>query len=78
MEIPKEGEVWQHFKGEHMKYKIIAITNDTETQEKRVVYEQLYEGSDYPKGTLWDRPLKMFMSTKVVDGKEIQRFTKKE
>ncbi|MCY7989984.1 DUF1653 domain-containing protein [Bacillus spizizenii] len=41
----------------------------TETEEKLVTYED-------HDGVLWARPKKMFFGTVVVDGKEINRFTK--
>ena len=54
-ELPKENEIWLHFKNN--KYQIITIAEHTETGEKFVVYKALY-------GTMknYIRPLKMFMS----------------
>ncbi|WNJ77415.1 DUF1653 domain-containing protein [Bacillus velezensis] len=41
----------------------------TETEEKLVTYED-------QDGALWARPKDMFFGKVVVDGKEIERFTK--
>ena len=54
-ELPKSGEIWQHFKQHN--YKIITVAQHTETREFCVVYKALYsDEKDYI------RPLDMFMS----------------
>lgn len=51
--LPKKGEKYRHFKlGKTVT--VIGISRHTETEELAVVYE--YEG------TIWSRPLEMFMS----------------
>ena len=54
-ELPKENEIWLHFKNN--KYQIITIAEHTETGGKFVIYKAL-------GGTMknYARPLKMFMS----------------
>ena len=54
-ELPKENEIWLHFKNN--KYQIITIAEHTDTGEKFVIYKAL-------GGTMknYARPLKMFMS----------------
>ena len=47
--------IYKHFKGDH--YLVEDIAYDSETKEKYVVYRQLYG-----EGTLWIRPLEMFLS----------------
>lgn len=64
--------IYQHYKGG--KVKVIQIANHSETLEKFVVYEALYECRTYGKGSIWIRPLKMFKETVKVDSKLIPRF----
>ncbi len=51
----KINGVYKHFKGNY--YIVIAIAKHSETKEKYVVYRELYED-----GTLWIRPMDMFLS----------------
>lgn len=60
-------DVWRHYKGGL--YNVISIGFHTETEEKMVVYE----GED---GTVWIRPLDMFIGMVEVDGALIYRFEK--
>ena len=45
---------WRHFKG--MEYEVLHIAKHSETGEDYVVYRKLYDD-----GSLWVRPLDMFM-----------------
>lgn len=63
--------IYEHFKGK--RYEVIGTAFHSETQEVLVVYKMLYEGS-HPKGTLWVRPLGMFIESVELDGKSIPRF----
>ena len=47
--------VYRHFKGD--RYLVEDIAFDSETKEKMVVYRRLYGD-----GSLWVRPLEMFLS----------------
>ena len=47
--------IYKHFKGDY--YLVEDIANDSETQEKYVVYRRLYGDN-----SLWIRPLDMFLS----------------
>lgn len=75
MEEPKPGEIYVHFKSESMKYEIVAIAIDSDHVSKVVVYKQLYEGPDFPIGTLWVRKLEEFNSFKALEnGEKVKRF----
>ncbi|UJE04087.1 DUF1653 domain-containing protein [Bacillus subtilis] len=58
---------FKHYKGGL--YKVIGEAIHTETEEKLVTYEDM-------DGILWARPKEMFFAKIVVDGKEVNRFTK--
>jgi hypothetical protein len=61
------GKRYRHFKGNL--YKVLYIAKHSETLEEHVVYQALYGEQG-----IWVRPLDMFLSTKEVDGKIINRF----
>ena len=54
-ELPRQDEIWRHFKNKL--YKIIAIAQHTESDEKLVVYQAMYGDEE-----IYARPLDMFMS----------------
>lgn len=53
-DLPQNGEIWRHFKDKL--YKIVAIAQHTETDEKLVVYQAINDLSDYLKFVFkaWD------------------------
>lgn len=61
-----------HYKGEIVE--TIGVANHSETLEKMVVYKTLTKKPDYPIGTLWVRPQKMFLENVEVNGKKVPRF----
>ena len=54
-ELPRQDEVWRHFKNKL--YRIVAIAQHTEKDEQLVVYQAMYGD-----GGIYARPLDMFMS----------------
>jgi len=58
---------YRHYKGND--YEVVGIARHSETEEELVVYRNLY--SD---GTLWVRPLAMFVEHVQVDGRKVPRF----
>lgn len=64
--------IYQYYKGGEVK--VLNVANHSETLEKFVVYEALYECRTYGKGSIWIRPLEMFQENVKVNGKEIPRF----
>lgn len=74
-EIPREGEIWHHFKGKDYHIVTCPVTH-TETREYYCVYQALY--GDYG---VFCRPLSMFMSevdrNKYPKAEQEYRFEKK-
>jgi hypothetical protein len=63
---------YRHYKGGL--YEVISIATHSETLEEMVIYRSLTESADFKIGSLWVRPLSMFLETVEVDGKLLQRF----
>jgi len=68
-QYPVLGALYRHYKGNL--YKVHQIVRHSETLEELVFYEALYENK---QGVFWVRPLKMFMETVNISGKEMPRF----
>jgi hypothetical protein len=58
---------YRHYKGNE--YEVIGIARHSETEEELVVYRTLYGD-----GSLWVRPLAMFLEDVTVDGQQKPRF----
>jgi hypothetical protein len=58
---------YRHYKGND--YEVIGIARHSETEEELVVYRKLYGD-----GSLWVRPLKMFIEDVEVEGRMVPRF----
>ena len=71
----KINRIYKHFKGDS--YLVIDIATHSETNEKCVVYRRLYGD-----GSLWVRPMSMFLSLvdhdKYPDVKQKYRFELQE
>ena len=61
---------YEHFKG-HI-CNVVGVARHSETMEKLVVYT--HDSEKYGLNTMWVRPLSMFLSNKMVDGKSVPRF----
>lgn len=62
------GGTYRHYKGTKVKVLFEAI--HSETKEYLVIYMHLEDG------VIWARPKDMFLENVIIDGKEIERFTK--
>jgi hypothetical protein len=58
---------YRHYKGNE--YEVIDIAYHSETEEAMVVYRKLYGD-----GSLWVRPVAMFIEDVPVDGQMLPRF----
>lgn len=63
----KAGKKYRHFKGNE--YLVLYVAKHSETLEDMVVYQALYG----EKG-IWVRPISMFLESKEVNGKIVNRF----
>lgn len=64
--------IYQHAKGNL--YEVLGIAHHSETLEELVLYKQLYDAPDFPRGTLWVRPKEMFLEMVEKDGILVPRF----
>lgn len=63
--------VYEHYKGNGKKYRVLGVAKHSETLEDTVVYEALY---DNEVSKLWIRPLGMFLEEVEINGKRVPRF----
>jgi len=62
----KKG-IYEHYKGK--RYRLLSVATHSETLEKMIVYEALYEG-----GGIWVRPYEMWDELVLVNGEYVLRF----
>lgn len=72
MEEIKPG-IYQHYKGKQ--YRVLGTGFHSESLEKLVFYQAMYESDDFGKDVMWARPIQMFLEEVMVDGKLVPRFT---
>ncbi|HRZ29496.1 MAG TPA: DUF1653 domain-containing protein [Candidatus Paceibacterota bacterium] len=65
--------IYQHYKGK--RYQVLSTGLHSETLEKMVIYQALYNSKKFGKNAIWIRPLKMFKEKITINGKKIPRFT---
>ena len=58
---------YRHYKGKD--YKVIGVAKHSETSEKLVVYQKLYDNY-----SMWVRPYSMFTENIELNGKTVPRF----
>lgn len=63
---------YRHYKGNF--YEVLGIGRHTETKEEFIVYKQLYDGLEFPIGSIWIRPREMFFEEVEVSGQKTLRF----
>ncbi len=64
--VIKSG-IYRHYKGG--RYEVYGVARHSETEEELVVYRPMYGA-----GSLWVRPLSMFVETVDIDGTPAPRF----
>ena len=64
------GATYRHYKGKN--YRVRAIVKHSETCEDLVLYEALYANE---LGSLWVRPIEMFLEDVVVGDQTVARFS---
>ena len=67
---------YEHYKGQQ--YKVIGFAHHTETKEKMVLYQPLYDVPElneaYNNNVIFTRPYDMFNETILVNNQKIKRF----
>lgn len=63
---------YRHFKGKE--YQVIGLAYHSETLEKMIVYQALYDDPKFGDKVLWVRPKNNFLESKSIDGKIVPRF----
>ena len=72
MDEPKANQIYKHYKNKY--YKIIICGTHTETLERYVIYQSLYNDEKYGNNAIWIRPLSMFLENIIINNQSIKRF----
>lgn len=70
MRLLKINWIYRHYKTWNH-YKVIWVWTHSETLEKLVIYEALYDNAT---SKIWCRPLEMFTQTVELNWKKVKRF----
>lgn len=65
---------YRHYKGHE--YIVLGIAHHSETLDELVVYQGLYDDSEFGHHPIWVRPKAMFFDEVVMNGKKVKRFEK--
>lgn len=63
---------YRHYK--NVRVRVIGVARHSETLESLVFYEKLEPFNGNPTGSLWVRPVDMFLGQVTVDGQAVPRF----
>ncbi|MEK6858745.1 MAG: DUF1653 domain-containing protein [Nanoarchaeota archaeon] len=63
--------IYRHYKGN--RYRVLGVGKHSETHEELVIYQALYE-NHHGMGSLWVRPLAMFIEEVELEGIKQPRF----
>jgi hypothetical protein len=65
---------YKHYKGHY--YQVIGVAIHSETLDKLVLYQAMYDSPEFGHNVIWVRPLSMFFDTVTFNGKKMKRFEK--
>lgn len=74
MEHKIELGKYRHFKGGEVE--VLSVAHHSETLEEVVVYKCNYDSRTFGRGSIWVRPLNMFLEEVEFEGKKVKRFEK--
>ena len=66
--------IYVHYKNKPYKLIDFSLRDESSEKEEHVLYKPLYEPEDFPKNTLWLRPLEMFFENINLNEETIPRF----
>ena len=63
---------YRHYKGKE--YRVIGVARHSETLERLVIYQGLYNSEEFGEKPLWVRPVALFLAMKRVGDKMVPAF----